>query len=84
MEFKSPAPGKPSTTNSGSLPELIEFVPRMRMEILPPGSALVCVTCTPLTRPCKIWSARAMGVSATCSADTDATEPVRSRLRWVP
>src|SRR5439155_1027380 len=77
--------GTPSMTYSGcALPALIEFTPRIWTRTPPPGAASPWMTCTPATRPSNPCSRLATAVGRSSAADTDATAPVRSALRWVP
>ncbi len=74
----------PSITYRGSLDEVIDDAPRTRIEAAPPGAPEFCVTCTPATRPCNIWSALVMADVFSFSAEIDAIEPVRSERFCTP
>ena len=74
----------PSITYSGSLPALIELVPRIRIDVSAPGLPEFWVTCTPAALPCSAWSREVTGTAFSSSALTDATEPVRSLFLAVP
>ena len=64
--------GTPSTTNSGSLPALIEAGPRTRMASPLPGLPAFSITCTPGAFPWRADSTLAVGTFAICSAPTEA------------
>ncbi len=76
--------GIPSTTQSGSLPALIDDVPRTRMVEVEPGCPEPDVIDTPAIFPESILSTDVAGTWANCSFLTDVTEPVFASLRTVP
>jgi hypothetical protein len=83
IEFKE-LKGTPSTTYNGSLEEFIDPTPLMRIETLPPGCPLFCVTCTPANRPCKAWSNPVTGVPAYSLELTEETAPAMFAFFCVP
>src|SRR5258708_34954276 len=74
----------PSTTMRGSLFPWSELPPRTRMRSSEPGCELVVCTWTPDTSPEIASSTRGTGIVAMSAAFTDDTDPVTSRLFWVP
>ena len=74
----------PSIIYRGSLEELMELAPRIRMEVAAPGAPELEVTCTPAILPWSIWSALVTMDSFIWSFDREATEPVTSVRRCVP
>jgi len=74
----------PSTTISGSFEAEIERVPRMRIEVVAPGSPVVDMMSAPATRPCSAWSTDSTGRSFTSEILMLATEPVASPFFTVP
>ncbi len=74
----------PSTTYNGLLPALIELVPRIRMLVLEPGCPELWVICTPAILPDNILSREVAGISANCSAETEAMDPVFASRLVVP
>ena len=65
----------PSRTKSGSVPALIEFVPRMVSSADLLGSPELESTVRPGTCPCSAWSKAAVGVVSIFSAFTVETDP---------
>ena len=75
MQPPEPGPaGTPSMTYSGSLLALIEVVPRMRIEMPPPGS-LLSTTCTPATLFWMSCAGLMMRPGLNCAAPSDVTAP---------
>lgn len=72
--------GKPSITYKGSLPALMKLPPRIRTEIPPPGSELLCCTCTPADTPYNSWSTEVAISKLRSLSFKEATEPVISFL----
>jgi len=67
--------GAPSNINKGSLEELIEPIPRKRIETPSLGSPEEVKTCKPATCPCRASAKFALGLLAIFSDFTAATEP---------
>ena len=74
----------PSTTMSGSFDASIERVPRIRIDVVAPGSPDVDMISAPATRPWIAWSIDVTGASRTSPILTLATEPVRSDFLTLP
>src|SRR5664279_3478072 len=80
-----PTPTTPSTTYNGSLLELIEFVPRIRIIGWLPGTpAPFEITCTPATLFSKACPRFATGLSISLLDEILVTAPVRSFFFAVP
>ena len=69
------AMGTPSRINSGDVPELIEFVPRIWNTAALLGSPELEMTDNPGVCPCNAWSKPAAGTFSIFSAFTVDTEP---------
>src|SRR5690606_37874899 len=70
--------GTPSTTYKGSLLPLKEVVPRIRIDISPPGVPLGCMTDTPAALPCNAWPTLTLGRCSRSSVETEETAVVTS------
>ena len=81
-ELSDDCVGTPSITNSGSLVELIDPMPRMRIVPIPEGlpSAVMVM---PGMRPCSARIGSVSGRAFISATLTMLMAPVRSALRWV-
>ena len=74
----------PSTMISGSFDAEIERVPRIRIEVVAPGSPVVAMMSAPAMRPWRAWSTETTGTSLMSLILTLATEPLSSVFFTVP
>jgi len=86
-ESPPPAPvpiGIPSITYSGSLAALTDVVPRIRMDVLPPGSLVFSITWTPGALLAMSCAGLMMRPVLNCESLTDDTAPVTAPRRCSP
>ena len=76
--------GMPSMTYNGSLPDVADWMPRMRTETLPSGWPPNWSTCTPGILAAMASRKSAVGMSAKSSALIDEKAVVTSRLFCTP
>ena len=72
--------GLPSSTNRGSVPALIEFTPRIRIEIVSLGSPEFDHTCSPAICPWRASPTLAVGAFWSSFAPTVVAEPVMEEI----
>ena len=76
--------GVPSITYKGSLPALIEPIPRIRILLTEPGAPDALVTVTPGTEPAILSWTEATGTSDSLPGSTLAAAPVKLDFLKLP
>ena len=75
-EKSSDETATPSRINKGSVPALIELIPRILKLATAPGSPLLDKTCNPEACPCSAWSKLGVGTASMILSFTTDIEPV--------